>query len=124
MASREVVCYHEAGHLVAYLANKIPTKDATIFIFESKERPGKWQGWISDVQTAAIEPRLQMIVRLVGPVTVKKRFGTHFTGDEIDLKDAENFCSAENIDFEDVMQDSQRFVDAPGNWAAIERIAH
>ena len=22
------------------------------------------------------------------------------------------------------MQDSQRFVDAPGNWAAIERIAH
>ena len=37
-----VVCYHKRrGHLVAYLANKIPTKDATIFIFESKRASGE-----------------------------------------------------------------------------------
>ncbi len=124
MARREVVCYHEAGHLVVYLVNGIPIEDARIWIFEPWDHPGEWQGGIFDVDTRAIEPLLRIIVTLAAPTTNMRKFGDYFTGDREDLEDAKNFCSAENIDFDEAMQESRRFVDAPDNWAAIERIAH
>ncbi len=125
MACRKAVSYHEAGHLVAYHVNRIPID--RIWIYEPREdreeseRQEEWQGRIFG---KIEEPRLRLIVTLVAPATNMRKFGTHFTGDKRDLEDAKNFCSAESIDFEDVMRDSQRFVDTPDHWASIDQIAH
>jgi hypothetical protein len=131
MGLPEVVCYHEAGHVVAYLAHGIPID--SVLVWESKENTGEWEGGLLDdsADSSVEDPRLRLIVKLVAPVTDEKRFGTGFRrGDKKDLdesrKIAEDSCPTEDVGvfLDEMLEEARRFVDAPDNWAAIERIAH
>jgi hypothetical protein len=125
MGLPEVVCYHEAGHAVAYLANGVPIDD--VWISDYKGHPGDWGG---DVFASPIqESRLRLIAKLAGATAEKRRFGIYSAGTRDDFDGAREIakesCPPGEVDtfLDEMLIEARRFVDAPDNWAAIERIA-
>ena len=136
MARPEVVCYHEAGHAVAYLSRGVFIKHVAItpsVLYPAEIGAAlrvEWEGSL-DLTARIDEPRFEIFVTLVAPVVDEKRFGVgDRKGDKEDLKIArtlaEQVCPPEKVDayFEEVLEEARRFADAPDKWERIERIAH
>jgi hypothetical protein len=136
MGRPEVVCYHEAGHAVAYMSRAIPI-DTVCFErhrcipaeIESAVCPIEWEGRL-DLNEQVEDTRLRMLAKLVGPAADEKRFGPgDRLGDNKDLDEARAIAREshppETVDafVDQMLGEARRFVDTPENWECIERIA-
>jgi hypothetical protein len=135
MGSPEVVCWHEAGHVVAYLVHDIPID--CVRVYESNS--GDWAGWLIAAKSVAKvtdppsekEVRLRALLVMLGPMTTGSRFGPgDRRGDANDRDTADRLLMEHFRVLEDfitakgeLLEEAQRFVHDAENWAAIGRLA-
>jgi hypothetical protein len=120
MGRKEVVCYHEAGHIVAYFRKGVSF--VGVDVYEHKDRDNGWEGFVNDPAEAK-DPKLAMLLTLVGPEANMKRFGEYHTGDYKDREAVRKKAKESNVDFDEIEAEAKQFVDDPSNWSAIVRIA-
>jgi hypothetical protein len=135
MASREIICFHEAAHAVACLAKGIGIDNIIISVHTiipgnggvASAYPTMHEGDLQSVKQVN-DDRLRIFLTLIAPVATEKRFGSDSRkGDVEDYNKAKGFARNLQPDspdalYNEVHKEVLHFLDDRSNWEKIERI--